>query len=86
MIDCFVNDSVVVFDRIRELSRRDKAPFARTAKRALRQAVPRTVNAGIGAGFIFRLSSNCTAAAYRHGQSVRRPRGARSGLAPEVIR
>ncbi|WP_329247879.1 protein translocase subunit SecD [Streptomyces canus] len=48
-----VNDSVVVFDRIRELGRHDrKMPFARTANQALLQTLPRTVNTGMGAAFI----------------------------------
>ncbi|MGW3665070.1 protein translocase subunit SecD [Streptomyces sp. NPDC005141] len=48
-----VNDSVVVFDRIRELRRQDsEAPFARTANSALLQTLPRTVNTGMGAAFI----------------------------------
>ncbi|WP_129305147.1 protein translocase subunit SecD [Streptomyces sp. L2] len=48
-----VNDSVVVFDRIRELGRRDRtAPLARTAGQALLQTLPRTVNTGMGAVFI----------------------------------
>ncbi|GLW62856.1 protein translocase subunit SecDF [Actinomadura rubrobrunea] len=48
-----VNDSVVVFDRIRELWRDDpKAPFARLAGRGALQTVPRTVNTGMGAIFI----------------------------------
>ncbi|MBR8639952.1 protein translocase subunit SecD [Streptomyces tuirus] len=48
-----VNDSVVVFDRIRDLSRRDpEAPFAAVANRALLQTLPRTVNTGMGAAFI----------------------------------
>ncbi|MFD8734072.1 protein translocase subunit SecD [Streptomyces sp. NPDC059618] len=48
-----VNDSVVVFDRIRELVRRDgKEPFARIANRALLETLPRTVNTGMGAAFI----------------------------------
>lgn len=48
-----VNDSVVVFDRIRDLSRRDRtAPFAAIANRALLQTLPRTVNTGMGAAFI----------------------------------
>ncbi|MGW0876076.1 protein translocase subunit SecD [Streptomyces sp. NPDC002740] len=48
-----VNDSVVVFDRIRELGRRDrKEPFARIANQALLQTLPRTVNTGMGAAFI----------------------------------
>ncbi|MFE4698963.1 protein translocase subunit SecD [Streptomyces sp. NPDC056738] len=48
-----VNDSVVVFDRIRELGRRKgEEPFARLANRALLQTLPRTVNTGMGAAFI----------------------------------
>ncbi|MFE9430977.1 protein translocase subunit SecD [Streptomyces sp. NPDC006640] len=48
-----VNDSVVVFDRVRELHRLDRtAPFSRTADRALLQTLPRTVNTGLGAAFI----------------------------------
>ncbi|HEX8631109.1 MAG TPA: hypothetical protein VF755_23370, partial [Catenuloplanes sp.] len=54
-----VNDSVVVFDRIRELVRgqrglspRLRAPFARVANTACLQTVPRTVNTGLGAVFI----------------------------------
>ncbi|MFJ3762757.1 protein translocase subunit SecD [Streptomyces sp. NPDC090080] len=48
-----VNDSVVLFDRIRELARRDReTPFARVAGRALLQTLPRTVNTGMGAAFI----------------------------------
>ncbi|GAB3983161.1 protein translocase subunit SecD [Actinoallomurus acanthiterrae] len=48
-----VNDSVVVYDRIRELWRSDpKEPLARSANRAALQTVPRTVNTGMGALFI----------------------------------
>ncbi|WP_458248612.1 protein translocase subunit SecD [Streptomyces sp. MAI_2237] len=48
-----VNDSVVVFDRIRELGRHGrKEPFARVANQALVQTLPRTVNTGMGAAFI----------------------------------
>ncbi|MFF7548570.1 protein translocase subunit SecD [Streptomyces canus] len=48
-----VNDSVVVFDRIRELGRDNlKTPFARIANQALLQTLPRTVNTGTGAAFI----------------------------------
>jgi SecD/SecF fusion protein len=48
-----VNDSVVVFDRVRELwavGRKDG--FARTVNTAVLQTVPRTVNTGLGAVFI----------------------------------
>jgi SecD/SecF fusion protein len=45
-----VNDSVVVFDRIRELIRRNrKAPLPEVCNRAILQTVPRTVNTGMGA-------------------------------------
>ncbi|GGV27450.1 protein translocase subunit SecDF [Streptomyces longisporoflavus] len=48
-----VNDSVVVFDRIRELARADREkPFSAVANRALLQTLPRTVNTGMGAAFI----------------------------------
>jgi SecD/SecF fusion protein len=45
-----VNDSVVVFDRIRELVRRNrKAPLPEVCNKAILQTVPRTVNTGMGA-------------------------------------
>lgn len=48
-----VNDSVVVFDRVRELWAADRrAPFARIANSAVLQTVPRTLNTGMGAVFI----------------------------------
>ena len=48
-----VNDSVVVFDRVRELGRGDRrTPFDRVANQALLQTLPRTVNTGMGASFI----------------------------------
>ncbi|MFF9486367.1 protein translocase subunit SecD [Streptomyces sp. NPDC014676] len=48
-----VNDSVVVFDRIRELWRKDgRAPLAQVTNQAILQTVPRTVNTGIGVIFI----------------------------------
>ena len=54
-----VNDSVVVFDRIRELVRgrrgispRLRTPLAALANTACLQTVPRTVNTGLGAVFI----------------------------------
>jgi SecD/SecF fusion protein len=54
-----VNDSVVVFDRIRELVRgqrgispRLRTPFPELANTACLQTVPRTVNTGLGAVFI----------------------------------
>lgn len=44
-----VNDSVVVFDRVRELrGKRRKEPFHRIAGAAVLQTLPRTVNTGIG--------------------------------------
>ncbi|MET9773666.1 protein translocase subunit SecD [Streptomyces sp. NPDC006367] len=48
-----VNDSVVLFDRIRELLGKDrKTPFARLTNRAILQTLPRTVNTGMGAVLI----------------------------------
>ena len=48
-----VNDSVVVFDRVRELwAVGRKVGFARTVNTAVLQTVPRTVNTGLGAVFI----------------------------------
>lgn len=48
-----VNDSVVVFDRVRELwARNRRSPVADVANRAVLQTVPRTVNTGMGALFI----------------------------------
>jgi SecD/SecF fusion protein len=48
-----VNDSVVVFDRVREMRKADsKSPFAKIANSAVLQTIPRTVNTGMGAVFI----------------------------------
>jgi len=47
-----VNDSVVVFDRIRELLATKKGDFARLTSTAINQTIPRTVNTGMGAVFI----------------------------------
>ncbi|MFD9498118.1 protein translocase subunit SecD [Streptomyces sp. NPDC060035] len=48
-----VNDSVVVFDRVRELwAKSPRTPVADIANRAVVQTVPRTVNTGMGALFI----------------------------------
>jgi SecD/SecF fusion protein len=48
-----VNDSVVVFDRVRELwGTQRKRGFARVVNSAIVQTVPRTVNTGLGAVFI----------------------------------
>ena len=48
-----INDSVVVFDRIREHRRaRSKEPFVRVANDACLQTLPRTINTGLGALFI----------------------------------
>ncbi|MFE6777804.1 protein translocase subunit SecD [Streptomyces sp. NPDC057702] len=45
-----VNDSVVIFDRVRQLrASHPKRPYARTTNAALLQTVPRTVNTGMGA-------------------------------------
>ena len=48
-----INDSVVVFDRLRELRRsRTKDPLIDVANDACLQTVPRTINTGLGAMFI----------------------------------
>ena len=49
-----VNDTVVVFDRVRELwaAAARKVPFAQVVNRGVLQTVPRTVNTGLGAVFI----------------------------------
>jgi SecD/SecF fusion protein len=48
-----VNDSVVVFDRIRErLGQRTREPLEVLANQACLQTVPRTINTGLGALFI----------------------------------
>ena len=48
-----VNDTVVVFDRVRELwGSQRKRGFARVVNSAILQTVPRTVNTGLGAVFI----------------------------------
>ncbi|UGQ13268.1 protein translocase subunit SecD [Yinghuangia sp. ASG 101] len=48
-----VNDSVVLFDRVRELwAKSPRTPFATLANRAILQTLPRTVNTGMGALFI----------------------------------
>jgi SecD/SecF fusion protein len=48
-----INDSVVVFDRLRELRRsRPKDPLIEVANDACLQTVPRTINTGLGALFI----------------------------------
>ena len=45
-----VNDTVVVFDRVREL--RGRRPFAHVVGDAVLQTLPRTVNTGIGVLFV----------------------------------
>ncbi|MER6627992.1 protein translocase subunit SecD [Streptomyces sp. NPDC000987] len=48
-----VNDSVVLFDRVRELTRRSpEEPLPDLANQAILQTLPRTVNTGLGAAFI----------------------------------
>ncbi|WP_394345547.1 protein translocase subunit SecD [Actinorugispora endophytica] len=48
-----VNDSVVVFDRVRDEWAHDtKSPFSRIANTAVLHTLPRTVNSGIGGIFI----------------------------------
>lgn len=61
-----VNDSVVVFDRVRELwARKPGGPLLPAARTAVLQTVPRTVNTGMGALFIL------TALAVLGGYSLR---------------
>jgi SecD/SecF fusion protein len=53
IIGLSVNDTVVVFDRVREdWAASPKSPFARVANTAVLATVPRTVNTGLGAMFI----------------------------------
>jgi SecD/SecF fusion protein len=48
-----VNDTVVVFDRVRELRAKHRAePFARVVGAAVQQTLPRTVNTGLGVLFV----------------------------------
>ncbi|GAA2249283.1 protein translocase subunit SecD [Streptomyces indiaensis] len=48
-----VNDSVVLFDRVRELAGRSPgAPFPGVVNQAILQTLPRTVNTGMGAAFM----------------------------------
>jgi SecD/SecF fusion protein len=49
-----VNDTVVVFDRVREMwaAAARKVPFRQVVNQAVLQTVPRTVNTGLGAMFI----------------------------------
>jgi SecD/SecF fusion protein len=48
-----INDSVVVFDRVRELRRaRNRDPLLEVANDACLETVPRTINTGLGALFI----------------------------------
>jgi SecD/SecF fusion protein len=53
IIGLSVNDTVVVFDRVRELwNAAPKDPFDRICNTATLQTVPRTINTGLGAMFI----------------------------------
>jgi SecD/SecF fusion protein len=53
IIGLSVNDTVVVFDRVRETwADSPKTPFARVCNTAVLATVPRTVNTGLGAMFI----------------------------------
>lgn len=47
-----VNDTVVVFDRVRELRRSRHGELTQTVNDAVLQTVPRTINTGLGAMFI----------------------------------
>jgi SecD/SecF fusion protein len=53
IIGLSVNDTVVVFDRVRELRRsRPNDPFGKVVNAAVLQTVPRTINTGLGSMFI----------------------------------
>jgi SecD/SecF fusion protein len=52
IIGLAVNDTIVIFDRIREQPREGVACLRRTVNTAILQTVPRTVNTGLGAMFI----------------------------------
>ena len=53
IIGLSVNDTVVTFDRVRELRReRPDEKFGAVVNRAILQTVPRTINTGLGAMFI----------------------------------
>jgi len=53
IIGLAVNDTIVVFDRIREHTRtRDKRPLREVVNEAILQTIPRTINTGLGAMFI----------------------------------
>jgi SecD/SecF fusion protein len=53
IIGLSVNDTVVVFDRVREdWAARPESPFAKVANTAVLATMPRTVNTGLGAMFI----------------------------------
>jgi SecD/SecF fusion protein len=53
IIGLSINDTVVVFDRVRERLRgRDRQPFDQMVNDATLQTVPRTINTGLGAMFI----------------------------------
>ncbi|MCE0538789.1 protein translocase subunit SecD [Kineosporia rhizophila] len=53
VIGLSVNDTVVVFDRVREMRREHpEAKFGTVVNRAILQTVPRTINTGLGAMFI----------------------------------
>ncbi len=53
IIGLAVNDTIVVFDRIREHTARDRnRPLREVVNEAILQTIPRTVNTGLGAMFI----------------------------------
>ncbi|MGJ9423458.1 protein translocase subunit SecD [Aeromicrobium sp. CF3.5] len=53
IIGLAVNDTIVVFDRIREHRSRDQGrPLRKVVNEAILQTIPRTVNTGLGAMFI----------------------------------
>jgi SecD/SecF fusion protein len=52
IIGLAVNDTIVVFDRIRERARDSTGPLRATVNAAILQTLPRTLNTGLGAMFI----------------------------------
>jgi SecD/SecF fusion protein len=53
IIGLAVNDTIVVFDRIRERTRQSKGhPLRKVVNEAILQTIPRTLNTGLGAMFI----------------------------------
>jgi SecD/SecF fusion protein len=52
IIGLAVNDTIVVFDRIRERTRQARGELRTTVNAAILETIPRTLNTGLGAMFI----------------------------------